>query len=183
MRRVSARSFTTWRAGRETKYGPDVLKHGSAEHTRMRAVRTRMTIPPAMRGIGAPTDWLAARDDAKPGPVGTHGYCMSGPYALAVAARFPDRIAAAASFYRSWLVSDAEESPHRNLGKTKGELYIACAEHDDLASLDMVEELRRLFDASGACGELELHPGVHHGFAFRSAGATTNRPPNITGNV
>src|SRR5919202_3370491 len=37
-----------YRAGRDTKYGPDVLEHGSPEHTRMRAVRTRMTIPPVM---------------------------------------------------------------------------------------------------------------------------------------
>lgn len=100
------------------------------------------------------------------GPVGCHGYCMSGPYALAAAARYPDRIAAAASFYGTWLVSDAEESPHLSLGKMKGELYIACAEHDDLAPLPMVEELHRLFKQAGAAGELELYPGVHHGFAF-----------------
>ena len=42
---------------------------------------------------------------AKPGPVGTHGYCMSGPYSLAAAARYPDRIAAAASFSTAPLVS------------------------------------------------------------------------------
>ena len=30
----------------------------------------------------------------------------------------------------------------------------------------MVEELRRLFEASGARGELEIYPGVHHGYAF-----------------
>ena len=30
-----------YRAGRDTKYGPDVLEHGSAEHTRKRAVRTK----------------------------------------------------------------------------------------------------------------------------------------------
>ena len=30
----------------------------------------------------------------------------------------------------------------------------------------MVEELKKLFDASGARGELEVHPTVHHGFAF-----------------
>ena len=67
---------------------------------------------------------------------------MSGPYALAAAARYPDRIAAAASFYGTLLVSEAEESPHLSLGKVKGELYIACAEHDKLAPLPMVEELR-----------------------------------------
>jgi len=27
-------------------------------------------------------------------------------------------------------------------------------------------ELKALFDASGAAGELEIYPGAHHGFAF-----------------
>src|SRR5258708_24579125 len=42
-----------YRAGRDTLYGPDVLVEGSDEHTRMRAVRTRMTIPPVMADGGA----------------------------------------------------------------------------------------------------------------------------------
>jgi carboxymethylenebutenolidase len=155
-----------YRAGRDTKYGPDVLTHGSAEHTRMRAVRTKMTIPPVMEDVAAMFAFIDSRPDIKKGPVGTHGYCMSGPYSLAAAARYPDRIAAAASFYGTWLVSDAVESPHLNLGKAKGELYISCAEHDELAPPDMVKELKRLFDAAGAQGELEIHMGVHHGFAF-----------------
>jgi carboxymethylenebutenolidase len=91
---------------------------------------------------------------------------MSGPYALAAAARYPGRIGAAASFHGTWLVSDAEESPHPSLGRAAGELYIACAEHDELAPLPMVEELRLLFAQSGAAGELEIYPGVHHGLAF-----------------
>ena len=37
-----------YRAGRDTKYGPDVLEKDSAENARMRAVRTKMTIPPVM---------------------------------------------------------------------------------------------------------------------------------------
>lgn len=155
-----------YRAGRDTIYGPDVLEHGSPEHARMRAVRSKMTIPPAMADIADMLTFLDAEQAAKPGAVGVHGYCMSGPYALAAAARYPDRVAAAASFYGTWLVSDAEESPHLNLAKAKGELYIACAEHDELAPLPMVAELRGLFEKSGNPGELELYPGVHHGFAF-----------------
>ena len=31
----------------------------------------------------------------------------------------------------------------------------------------MVEELRGHFEASAVAGEIEIHPGVHHGFAFR----------------
>src|SRR5215475_3743317 len=144
-----------YRAGRDTKYGPDVLVHGSPEHQRMRAVRTKMTIPPVMDDVAAMLSFVVGRDGVKRGPIGVHGYCMSGPYALAAAARNPGRIAAAASFYGTWLVSDAEESPHLSLGRIKGEVYIACAEHDELAPPDMVKELKKLFDASGARGELE----------------------------
>jgi carboxymethylenebutenolidase len=155
-----------YRAGRDTLFGPSVLEEGSAERARMRAVRTKMTIPPVMEDIGALLAFADRHREVKRGPAGCHGYCMSGPYALAAAARFPDRIAAAASFYGTWLISDAEESPHCSLAKAGGELYIACAEHDELAPLPMVEELRALFRDSGANGEIELYPGVHHGFAF-----------------
>jgi carboxymethylenebutenolidase len=62
---------------------------------------------------------------------------MSGPLRTRCRRARPDRIAAAASFYGTWLVSDAVKSPHLSLGKGKGELYIACAEHDELAPLPM----------------------------------------------
>lgn len=155
-----------YRAGRDTMFGPDVLTVGSAERDRMRAIRTRMTIPPVMEDVAALLTFIGNQPGMDAARIGCHGYCMSGPYALAAAARYPDRIAAAASFYGTWLVSDAEESPHRSLGKIKAELYIACAEHDELAPLPMVEELRGLFGAAGCGGEIELYAGVHHGFAF-----------------
>lgn len=155
-----------YRAGRDTTYGSDVLEEGSAEHARMRAVRTRMTIPPVMEDVAHMLAFVDGQPEVRRGAVGCHGYCMSGPYALAAAARFPQRIAAAASFYGTWLVSDAEESPHLSLAEMAGELYIACAEHDKLAPPEMVEELQGLFAAAGTRGELEIYPGVHHGFAF-----------------
>ena len=155
-----------YRAGRDSTFGPGVLVVGDPERDRMRAIRTKMTIPPVMEDVADMLSFLDRQKAALPGPVGTHGYCMSGPYALAAAARYPGRIAAAASFYGTWLVSEAEESPHLTLGQGRAELYIACAEHDELAPLPMVDELRGLFERSGAKGELELYPEVHHGFAF-----------------
>jgi len=172
-RRLAATGFAVllpnlyYRAGRDARFDRSVLAHGSAEHARMRAIRTKMTIPPVMEDVGAMLAWIDGQDDISGKAVGAHGYCMSGPYALAAAARYPDRVAAAASFYGTWLVNEeAEESPHRTLGQGKGELYISCAEYDELAPLPMVEQLKGLFDASGARGELEIHAGVHHGFAF-----------------
>ena len=157
-----------YRAGRDTMYGLDVLVEGSADHTAMRAIRTKMTIPPVMEDVGSMINYVDNQDLAKPGPVGVHGYCMSGPYALAAAARHPDRVKAAASFYGTWLINDAEESPHLTFGQVEGEVYIGCAEYDELAPLDMVAELQRLFVDAGSPGEIEIYPGVHHGFAFPS---------------
>ena len=88
-----------YRAGRDTIFGPDVSETGSPEYTRMRAVRTTMTIPPVMQDVAAMLAFVDRQEAVTPGAVGCHGYCMSGPYALAAAARYPHRIAAAASFY------------------------------------------------------------------------------------
>lgn len=155
-----------YRAGADTKFGPDVLDPGADEYTRMRAIRTKMTIPPVMEDIASMIAYLDDHEEAAVGQIACHGYCMSGPYALAAAARFPDRIGAAASIYGTWLVSDAEESPHLSFDRVKGELYISCAEYDDLAPPEMVGELSRCFEDSGVAGELEIQAGVHHGFAF-----------------
>src|SRR6201996_3619466 len=81
-----------YRAGKDTKYGPDVLTKGSSEQARMRAVRTKMTIPPMMEDFADMLTFVDTQPAAKKGLVGTHGYCMSGPYSLAAAARFPDRV-------------------------------------------------------------------------------------------
>jgi carboxymethylenebutenolidase len=87
-----------YRAGRDTIFGPSVLEEGSAEHKRMRAVRTNMTIPPVMDDVAAMIAFVDRQKEVRSGPIGLHGYCMSGPYALAAAARYPERVAAAASF-------------------------------------------------------------------------------------
>ncbi len=50
--------------------------------------------------------WLDANDRVKPGPVGCVGYCMSGQYITTVSARFPHRMAAAASLYGVKIVTD-----------------------------------------------------------------------------
>ena len=111
----------------------------------MRAIRTKMTIPPVMRDFAKLLEFADHDERASSSKVGTHGYCMSGPYSLAAAAHFPDRVAAAASIYGTWLVSDADASPHLSFAQAKAEHYIACAEHDELAPPDMVEELQATF--------------------------------------
>ncbi|MBJ7410447.1 MAG: dienelactone hydrolase family protein [Phenylobacterium sp.] len=110
---------------------------------------------------------FAGRDPAaSPGPAAAIGYCMSGQYAINAAARHPKRIACAASLYGVQLVTDRPDSPHLAAQRTKAELYFACAEHDTYAPLEMVEALDASLKSAGANAEVEIYPGVHHGFAF-----------------
>lgn len=102
--------------------------------------------------------------------IGVVGYCMSGPFALYSAALMNDRVKAAASFYGVRLVTDKPTSPHAHLGEVTGELYVACAEHDDYVPLSMVDEFEAAMKSAGVRGRLERFWGMHHGFAF------TDRP-------
>ncbi len=98
--------------------------------------------------------------------VGCVGYCMSGPFAVCVAAAHADRVAAAASFYGTRMAIDEEGSPHRKLGQITGELYVGCAEKDDYFPPEMIDRFEAAMRSSGVRGRLERYPGTEHGFAF-----------------
>jgi carboxymethylenebutenolidase len=59
-----------YRAGRDTIYGSEVQQEGSAEHTRMRAVRTKMTIPPVMDDISAMLAFVERQGEVRRGAIG-----------------------------------------------------------------------------------------------------------------
>ncbi|NIP14709.1 MAG: dienelactone hydrolase family protein [Pseudomonadales bacterium] len=103
---------------------------------------------------------------ARGGPAGCVGYCMSGPFAFAAAAAFPDRIAAAASVHGVRLCTDAVDSPHLNAQAVAGELYFACAEHDDWAPPEMIESLDEHLSRAGVRYRIEWYPDTSHGFVF-----------------
>lgn len=125
-----------------------------------------LTIPMVMADADALLDY-ASRDLAcSKGKAGTVGYCMSGQYAVNLAARHPERVAAAASIYGVQLVTDRPDSPHVVADKARAELYFACAETDRWAPLEMVEALDASLKARTVRAEVELYPGVEHGFAF-----------------
>jgi len=97
---------------------------------------------------------------------GTVGYCMSGPFAIAVAADHDDRVRAAASIHGVRLVTDDDDSPHRRLPEISGEIYLACAETDHWAPPEMVDAFSAAMAEAGTAGQVEWFPGTEHGFAF-----------------
>lgn len=120
--------------------------------------------------VGALMDLVAAQKMASAPRVGLVGYCMSGAFAVAAAAAFPDRIACAASYFGTRLVTDAPESPHRIASRAKGELYFAFAEQDPYVPAQQVEQLRANLAAQGKPCRIETYPGTTHGFVFADRG-------------
>jgi carboxymethylenebutenolidase len=133
---------------------------------RMFALMNDLTIEMVMRDAAALIAFADADPAARPGGIGTLGYCMSGQFAINAAASFPERVAAAASIYGTFLVTEKLNSPHLVAQKTKAELYFACAEVDRWAPMETVEALKAAVAGSSALAEVELYPKVEHGFAF-----------------
>ena len=138
---------------------------------RMFELMATLDIPLVMSDASALIDHATADPAANAEVMGAVGYCMSGQHAINAATHFPDRIAAAASFYGVSLVTDQPTSPHLAGQKTRAALYYAYAEHDHYAPLDTVPPLEAALAEAKADAEVEVYPGVEHGFAFPGRGA------------
>jgi carboxymethylenebutenolidase len=113
--------------------------------------------------------FLDGQDKAREGPLGCVGHCMSGPFAMTVAAKYA-RMKAAAALYGVDMVSDKPDSPHKLAGDIKGELYVGFAEHDPAVPATVAPALKTALDAAGTRYRMETYAGAHHGFCF------ANRP-------
>ena len=133
---------------------------------RMFDLMNSLSIPLVMDDGDALLDFADRDPAAGAGAIGTLGYCMSGRYAINFAARWPQRVGAAASIYGTQLVTDEADSPHLVAAKASAELYFACAETDRWAPLETVEALDQAVKVRNLNAEVELYPGVEHGFAF-----------------
>lgn len=99
-------------------------------------------------------------------PAGALGYCMSGRFALQALAEQPGRVAAAASFYGTRMVTEAADSPHLWLPAiARGDAYLCFAEHDPYVPAGVPEKVAAAIAGSGAAHRIEHYPGTHHGFA------------------
>ena len=134
--------------------------------TRMMELMNGLTIDMVMSDTRALLAFVDQDPAASDGPMGAVGYCMSGQFSINAAANFPDRFAAAASLYGTFLVTDQPSSPHLMARKAEAELYFGCAETDRWAPMETVEALTKSLADDKINAEVELYPGVEHGFAF-----------------
>jgi carboxymethylenebutenolidase len=133
---------------------------------RMFELMNSLSVPLVMDDADALLDFADRDPAANKGPVGVVGYCMSGRYAINLAARYPQRVGASASIYGTHLVTDEPDSPHLVATKAAAELYFACAETDRWAPLETIQTLDTALKADGVRAEVEIYRGCEHGFAF-----------------
>src|ERR1700712_600573 len=144
--------------------GPLPADPESPERKRMFELMHSINIPMVMDDTKALLAYAETQSAANTRIVGTVGYCMSGHYAINAATHFPGQVKAAASVSGTHLATDQPDSPHIAAGKTKAELYFACAETDIYAPAEIIEKLKQ--GMQGSNNEVEIYPGTHHGFAF-----------------
>lgn len=140
---------------------------------------------PTLRGYAAhlPPTALAQDFDAlltaidieaefAPGPVCVVGYCMTGAFALRMAAYRRDRVAAAAGFHSSRLAADDDnDSPLRIVSDIRGRVFLGHADGDKLMPPEQIGRLDSALAAAGVDFSTELFKGAAHGFTATDAPA------------
>ena len=109
----------------------------------MFALMNHLTNALVVRDTEAMLRFVDAQPEADGKRVGAVGYCMSGPFVMAAAAAFPDRIKAIASIHGANLVTDREDSAHLMAPRIRCESYFACAETDKWAPREIVDKLAK----------------------------------------
>ena len=157
-----------YRTGREGGYGYDVAKIRSdnAEREKMFEVMRTLTNARVVSDTGPLLSYAVETPGCADGRVGCIGYCMSGQFVVSIGAAYSDDFAAIASFYGVGIVTDAEDSPHLNAHKIKGELYLSFASSDPWVPQPLVDSMPSIMENAGIDHRIEIYPDTEHGFAF-----------------
>jgi len=141
------------------------LSKGQEELQKMFAAGRELSNAMVMRDTQGMLDYLA-NNPLTTERTGIVGHCMSGQFVVSAAGTYPDRIAAAVSFYGTLIVTDKPDSPHKLAPGIAGELYLGFAEHDPYVEDNVIPDLSTALDAAGVKYRIETYPGTDHGFCF-----------------
>jgi carboxymethylenebutenolidase len=147
----------------------DVPRRNDAMSAVIRAAMQSLSNTAVAEDTAGMIAFLDGQDKAKEGPLGCVGHCMSGPFAMTVAARY-SRMSAAAALYGVDMVTDKPDSPHKLAGQIQGELYVGFAEHDPSVPASVAPALDQALRSAGTRYRMETYENAHHGFCF------ANRP-------
>ena len=129
-----------------------------------------------VRDTAAMLRFADAQPQADASRVGAVGYCMSGPFVMAAAAAFPERIQGIAAIHGANMVTERDDSAHLMAPQIRCETYIACAEMDKWAPPQTIATLELALQAAGTPHRVEWYPGTQHGFVFPQRAGVYDQP-------
>jgi carboxymethylenebutenolidase len=136
-----------------------------ATRAQLGELRAPLTAEAVSRDAAAFVAFLDKRPEVKAkAKIGTAGYCMGGSMAIRTAAAAPDRVGAVCSFHGGQLVTDAPDSPHRLVARTRAAYFIGISGDDDAKEPMAKDALREAFDAAKLKAKIELYPASKHGW-------------------
>jgi carboxymethylenebutenolidase len=143
------------RAGAGITFGPD-------QGQQMQAAMAGLTDPMVVADVGALLDTLPADAD-----VGVIGFCMGGRFVVRAMAAYPDRIVAGAALHPSRLLQDGDLSPHLDLARISGPLYIGFGRDDAIVPPEHWAAVDEQVSQHRKPVQIEVHPGAEHGYMIR----------------
>ena len=121
----------------------------------------------ASRDTAAFLAYLDTLPDVSGKKIGITGYCMGGGIALTVAAHYPDRVAAAASFHGGRMATDDPNSPHRFVSSIEARVLVAGADQDATFPAEQCTRLEEALRDAGVDARVEIWNGTRHGWTMR----------------
>ena len=157
------------RAGRAADLAPteDLRAPGARDRFFDDGASARVAaLTPELSDADAPS-WVAAlREHAVPGPIGITGYCMGARLAVRTAALFPGDVAAVGGWHGGRLVTDADDSPHRLLDRTRAAYHFGHADQDPGMTAEDVAALGEALREAGLDHVNEVYAGAPHGYTM-----------------
>lgn len=130
----------------------------------------RLTPDAQARDFEALLGCIDAEPEFAAGNLGVVGYCMTGAFALRMAANHPDRVAAAAGFHSARLANaDDPNSPLHVVDGIRGRVYLGHADKDELMPPDQIARLDEALAEAGVDFTTELYKGAAHGYTAKDA--------------
>ncbi|TDO01467.1 MULTISPECIES: dienelactone hydrolase family protein [Halomonas] len=130
----------------------------------------RLTPEAQSRDFAALLSCLDSEAEFRHGKLGVVGYCMTGAFALRMAAQHPGRVAATAGFHSARLAeADDPDSPVHVVDTIKARVYFGHADQDALLPPEQIARMDEALARAGMHFTTELYKGAAHGFTAKDA--------------
>jgi carboxymethylenebutenolidase len=142
-----------------TALAPDLYHGELAGHTEMdkaAALMTALPIDRALRDMSGAVDYLVGHDAVRGEGLGTVGYCMGGRFVLELAARRPDVIKAAVSYYG--VVPNPDEI---DLASVRAAVQGHFGTKDDFMPADAAGAIEQRLKDAGATADFHYYEAAH----------------------